>query len=61
MKTSKTGKQYTSGVRPWLKNVAWLSSLMRLHDHRPEVRLPLIEKFHAFVLGTETTRLDRFH
>ena len=28
MKTSKIGKQYTSGVRPWLKNVACLSSLI---------------------------------
>ena len=30
MKTSKIGKQYTSGVRPWLKNVACLSSLIAL-------------------------------
>ena len=28
MKTSKIEKQYTSGVRPWLKNVACLSSLV---------------------------------
>ena len=28
MKTSKVGKQHTSGVRPWLKNVACLSSLL---------------------------------
>ena len=28
MKTSKIAKQYTSGVRPWLKNVACLSSLI---------------------------------
>jgi len=28
VKTSKTGKQYTSGVRPLLKNVACLSSLI---------------------------------
>ena len=33
MKTSKIGKLYTSGVRPWLKNVACLSSLLSIREN----------------------------
>ena len=36
MKTSKIGKQYTSSLRPWLKNVACLSSLISLNEYLSE-------------------------